>query len=307
LLDHLKENVNRPLSAILTMNTIVNTLGSAAIAASIYEAYGSLGVSVASDFLTLGILIFSEIFPKILGTLYWKTLAPGAAYVIQIYIFLLYPIVWLSENLSRALSAPEQSNFTREEMIATAELGVEEGSLQKKESAIIKNLLTLNSLYVSDIMTPRSVLFALNADMTVAQVHQQFQPIRFSRIPVYEDHLDQIIGMTMRYRIHEALSNDQHSLKIRNTISSLNSVPERMSVAHLLDHLIKSKEHISLVIDEYGMITGLVSLEDAIETLLGVEIVDELDSVPDMRQYALEQWQIRKNQLRRPLTPGSGS
>lgn len=299
LLDHLKENVNRPITAILTMNTISNTVGASAFAALVHAEFGNTGVTIASGALALTLLILSEIFPKIVGSIYWKSLAPFAAYMIQIYIFILYPIVWLSETASRMIHQPETASVTREEMIATAELGVEEGSLHKKESAIIKNLLTLNSLYVSDVMTPRSVFFALDSDMTVEEVHQKYKPIRFSRIPVYDGSLDNIIGMTMRHRIHEALSNDQHELIIREITTPIQSVPERMTVASVLDLLIKRKEHLALAVDEYGIVTGLVTLEDAVETLLGVEIVDELDHVTDMRQYALEQWQIRKNQLRR--------
>ncbi len=299
LLEHLKENVNKPITAILTMNTISNTLGSAAIAALTYDRFGNTGVTIVSGILAITILIFCEIVPKIIGSSSWKALAPVSAYVIQIYIFLLYPIVWLSETAGRMFNRPEMASVTREEMIATAELGVEEGSLHKKESAIIKNLLTLNNLYVSDVMTPRSVFFALDSDMTVEEVHQKYKPIRFSRIPVYDGSLDNIIGMTMRYRIHEALSNDQHKLRIREITTPIPSVPERMTVASVLDLLIKRKEHLALAVDEYGIVTGLVTLEDAVETLLGVEIVDELDHVTDMRQYALEQWQIRKNQLRR--------
>ena len=299
LLEHQKENVDRPISAILTMNTIMNTAGSAMIGAMAFDLYGSYGVSIVSGTLGFCVLVFSEFIPKVLGTIYWKQTAPFAAYGIQILIFLLYPIVWLAEFLGQTLKRPDQASVTREEMIATAELGVEEGSLHRKESLIIRNLLTLNNLYVSDIMTPRSVFFALEAEETVEEVHQKFKPIRFSRIPVYHDNLDQIIGMTMRFKIHEALSNDQHNVKIKDITTSISSVSERMTVAGLLDFFIRKKEHLALAVDEYGIITGLVSLEDAIETLLGVEIVDELDHATDMRQYALEQWQIRKNQMRR--------
>ena len=299
LLDHLKENVNKPITAILTLNTVASTLGSAALAAMVYKLYGDTAVTVASVLLTILILIFCEIIPKILGSTYWKELSPLAAYAIQIIIILLFPIVWLSETLSKLFHEPEGAMVTREEMIVTAEIGVEEGAIHKKESAIIKNLLTLNSLFVSDVMTTRSVFFALDCDMSVEDAHLKHKPIRFSRIPVYDTTLDNIIGMTMRYRIHEALSNDQHDLKIREITTPIQSVPERMTVAAVLDLLIKRKEHLALAVDEYGIVTGLVTLEDAVETLLGVEIVDELDSVTDMRQFALEQWQIRKNQLRR--------
>lgn len=299
LLEHLKENVNRPITAVLTMNTAAHTLGSAAFASMVQTEFGNAAVTLASGVLAFTILIFSEIVPKTIGSSSWKTLAPFSAYSIQVFIFLLYPIVWLSETASRMFNKSESMGVTREEMIATAELGVEEGSLHKKESAIIKNLLTLNSLFVSDVMTPRSVFFALDSDMNVEEVHQKYKPIRFSRIPVYDGSLDNIIGMTMRHRIHEALSNDQHKLCIREITTPIQSVPERMTVASVLDLLIKRKEHLALAVDEYGIVTGLVTLEDAVETLLGVEIVDELDHVTDMRQYALEQWQIRKNQLRR--------
>ncbi|MEI7973344.1 MAG: CNNM domain-containing protein [Bdellovibrio sp.] len=299
LMEHLKDNINRPLSAILTLNTISHTLGASAVGAMVYSRYGDTFVTLASILLTLGILILSEILPKVIGALYWKTLAPVASYLTQAVVFLMYPVVWLSEGLVKLFKESEEPEVTREEIIATAELGASEGELEHKESSVIKNLLMLDKLFVSDIMTPRSVVFALEANSSVEEVHEKHRPIRFSRIPVYEGSLDNMIGMTMRYKIHEALSNDQHHVRVRELVSPLSTVSERMSVAHLLDHFIKRKEHMSLVLDEYGIVTGLVSLEDAIETLLGVEIVDETDHVTDMRQYALDQWQLRKQNFRK--------
>jgi CBS domain containing-hemolysin-like protein len=184
-------------------------------------------------------------------------------------------------------------------MIAAAELGVEEGELHKKESNVIKNLLMMNELYVSDIMTPRSVFFAMEGSLTVEDAAAKYRPIRFSRIPVYENSLDHIIGMTHRYKILEALSGDFHKTKISEITTTINTVPERMTVSAVMEFFVKQKEHLALAADEYGIITGLVTLEDAIETLLGVEIVDEFDNITDMRQYALEQWQIRKNMARK--------
>jgi CBS domain containing-hemolysin-like protein len=157
----------------------------------------------------------------------------------------------------------------------------------------------LNNIFVVDVMTPRSVFFALDGEMTVEEVANKYKPIRFSRIPVFQKNLDQIIGLTHRYKILEALSNDQHQLKIKDIVTTINTVAERMPVSSLIDFLIKKKEHLALAVDEYGIVTGLVTLEDAIETLLGVEIVDEFDNITDMRQYALDQWQMRKNQMRR--------
>lgn len=300
LLEHLLENIDRPISAVLTMNTLSHTLGSAAIAYKVQHTYGDETVTVASVVLTFSILIFSEILPKSLGAANWKVLAPPSAYIIQTMIFLLYPFVIFAERFGglfrKEIEAPE---VTREEVMMTAEIGAEEGTLKTKESNIIKNLLMLDKMYVSDIMTPRSVFFALESADTVEEVANKYRPIRFSRVPVYSGSLDNIIGVTHRYKILEALSSDQHNTAIGNIITPIISIPERLSVSQALDFFIKEKEHLALAVDEYGVVTGLVTLEDAVETLLGVEIVDEFDNVEDMRKYALEQWQQRKAKLRR--------
>lgn len=300
LLEHLIEKIDRPISAILTLNTISNTLGAAFIAYQVQNQFGDTAVTLASVLLTILILIFSEIIPKSIGANHWKSLAPFAAYAVQLMIFLLYPFVFMSEKVSRNLrSNVESPEVTREEMIMTAEIGVEEGTIKTKESAIIKNLLMLDKMFVADIMTPRSVFFALEADLSVQEVASKYEPIRFSRVPVYRGSLDNIMGMTHRYKILQALSQDRHQTKIGDLTIPLSTVPEQMTVSHVLDHFIKEKEHLALAVDEYGVVTGLVTLEDAVETLLGVEIVDEFDHIEDMRKYALEQWQLRKQKLRR--------
>lgn len=300
LLDHLIENLDRPLAAILTLNTLSHTLGSAAIAYMVQAEFGHTGVTVASFCLTFCILIFSEILPKTIGANNWKALAPFAAYSAQIMIFLLYPMVllsvWMNKKFRRNQEVPE---VTRDEMIVTAEIGAEEGTIKAKESLIIKNLLMLEKIYVSDIMTPRSVFFALEDDLTVEEVFNKYRPIRFSRIPVYHESLDNVIGLTFRFKIHEALSSDLHTKKVSELMTPIQTVSERMTVSQVIDYFIKEKEHIALVVDDYGVTTGLVSLEDAVETLLGVEIVDELDNVEDMRKFALEQWQNRRRQNRK--------
>lgn len=301
ILEHLKENVNKPITAIITFNTIANTLGSASLATLAYDKFGSFGVSIITGLLTFAILVVSEILPKILGASYWKSLIPFATYVIQTMIVIIYPLVWISEFLTKKFDVQAQgTSITREEMIASAELSAEEGEIRKQESKVITNLLTLNSLFVSDIMTPRSVIFALDADETVTDVHSKHKPLRFSRIPVYKEDLDHIVGVTMRHQIHECVSMDHDHVKIGEITQPATQVSEKMTVAGLLEYLIKKKTHMAIVLDEYGVVTGLVTLEDAIETLLGVEIVDELDQVTDMRQYALDQWNIRKTQARTP-------
>lgn len=300
LLKHIIDHPDRSLSAILTVNTVSHTLGSAWIAYQVHHEFGEAWVTVCSVILTFMILIFSEIVPKTIGKNHTKALGGFAAYSVQFMIVGFYPVVKLSEYVSKAISTPSgQPDITRDEMIKTAEIGVEEGTIKTKESTIIRNLLKLDKIFVADIMTPRSVITALNASLTVDEVALKFRPIRFSRIPVYEESLDQIIGLTHRYKILEALSQDQHTKLIRELVLPISNVSERMSVAQALDFFVKAKDHLALVLDEYGVVTGLVTLEDTVETLLGVEIVDEFDNIEDMRKYALEQWQLRKKEQRR--------
>ncbi len=300
LLKHHLDHPDRSISAILTLNTVSHTMGAAWIAALVQKEFGDAYVTVFSVVLTFLVLVFSEIIPKTIGKNHSKSLAPVAAYGIQFMIVALYPLVKLSEALSKNLSTPsEQPDVTRDEMIKSAEIGVEEGTIKAKESTIIRNLLKLDKIFVSDIMTPRSVFTAIDGSLTVDEVGKKFRPIRFSRLPVYEGSLDHIIGMTHRYKILEALSQDQHTKLVRDLILPINSVNERMTVSQALDFFIKEKDHMALVVDDYGGVTGLVTLEDTVETLLGVEIVDEFDNIEDMRKYAMEQWQLRKNNVRR--------
>ena len=300
LLKHHLDYPDRSISAILTLNTVSHTMGAAWIAALVQKEFGDAYVTLFSVALTFLVLVFSEIIPKTIGKNHSKSLAPVAAYGIQFMIVALYPLVKLSEALSKNLSTPsEQPDVTRDEMIKSAEIGVEEGTIKAKESTIIRNLLKLDKIFVSDIMTPRSVFTAIDGSLTVDEVGKKFRPIRFSRLPVYEGSLDHIIGMTHRYKILEALSQDQHTKLVRDLILPINSVNERMTVSQALDFFIKEKDHMALVVDDYGGVTGLVTLEDTVETLLGVEIVDEFDNIEDMRKYAMEQWQLRKNNVRR--------
>lgn len=300
LLKKIIDNSNRSISAILTLNTISHTMGAAWLAYHVQIEFGETWVTICSVFLTFMILFFSEIIPKNIGTNHAKSLGFFCAYVVQAMTAVLYPIVYISELISKALTSPsEEPDITRDEMIKNAEIGVEEGTIKAKESTVIKNLLKLDKIYVSDIMTPRSVFTALDGSLSVDEVAKKYRPIRFSRLPVYEESLDNIIGMTHRYKILEALSQDQHDTLVRDLILPINSVPERMTVSQALDFFIKEKDHLALVTDEYGVVIGLVTLEDAVETLLGVEIVDEFDNIEDMRKYAMEQWQQRKSGLRR--------
>ena len=297
LLKSLKSQVNRPLSAILTLNTFANMVGAAGVGAQVHTLYGSAYVTVASLVLTLVILVLSEIIPKTIGANYWRTLAPIVVYLVSTLIFALYPAVWFSEKLNRLLLRKKTTSITREDMIVTAEMGASEGTIGQKESRVIKNLLMLDTLKVSEIMTPRAVILAFDKKLKIKEAMEKNQPIRFSRVPLYEGSLDQIVGFIHRYKILEAYSHDLFDISLEEYMKPIHSIPDQISVAAALDQLIKRKEHIFIAVDSYGVLTGLVTLEDAIETLLGVEIVDEFDSVEDMRQYALEKWQMRKKTI----------
>ncbi len=294
ILKELKENIDRPIAAILTLNTVAHTMGAALVGAQVQKLWGEAYLTAASIILTLLILIFSEVMPKTIGASYWKTLAPFSAYVVRAMIWGLLPFVVMSEWVSKFLRGKKEEGLTREEVIETAELGAVEGSLKKKESLIIKNLLMLSKIYVYDIMTPRSVLFALDQDKTVAEIMDEHRPIRFSRVPVYKDTVDNIQGMVHRYKILEASSGDHHSITMKELMTPVQTIAEDVPVSALLDQFIQKQEHLFVVADDYGSTMGIVTLEDAVETLLGVEIIDEFDSVADLRQLALEQWKARK-------------
>ena len=298
LLKKMKYQISRPLSAILTVNTAANTLGAAGVGAQVHKLYGSQLVTLFSIILTFVILIVSEIIPKTLGTTYWRLFLPFSVYTIQFLIFICYPFVRLSSWVNRAFRSRPR-HITREDIIGATKMGVNEGAIYKNEGDLIQNILALKRKKVSEIMTPRTVITAFERKMTVGQAVKKYRPLRFARIPVYEDNLDHIVGLVHRYKILEARSGGrEHTTTVDNYLHSIHTVPESISVTAALDQFIKRKEHIFLVVDEYGSLTGLVSMEDVVETILGIEIVDELDSVVDLREQALKQWRQKKHKVK---------
>ena len=289
-----KMDMNRPLSSILTVNTLANIIGSAGVGAQVQSLFGSAYVAAASGFLAFIILTFSEVIPKTIGAEHWRVLAPFCTHAIKILMHLTFPFVWFFEKINSLLSKKSRASLTKEEVIAAAEMGASAGVIGKKESHIIINLLTLDTIKVSEIMTPRSVMFALNQNESIGEAIKNNKNISFSRIPIYNNNLDSIEGIVHRYKIFEAHSMGLSNMKLSEYRTPLHVVPEHLSVAGAMDQFIKRKEHIFLVVDEYGMTTGIVTLEDAVETILGVEIVDESDSVEDLRKLAIEKWKKRK-------------
>ena len=286
-LERFKENINRPLAAILTLNTFAHTLGAAGVGAQTLELYGENSVAIASGILTLLILIFSEIIPKTLGSVYWRSLIGNTTVVVEILIFFTYPLVLLAEYISNF--GNDETTVTREEVIAMAEMGEDEGVLEEQETDIIENTLKLKDVKVSDIMTPRSVIFALNRDLTVGQVLEEHDTLDFTRIPIFDTNLDSIQGMVNRYEIINRKADDQFSTRMHEISQDVPHVNENDPIDKVLELFIKNRDHMALVVNNDNSLTGLITLEDAIETILGQEIVDEHDSVVDMRDLAESQ------------------
>ena len=299
LMASLKEKINRPLAAILTINTIANTVGATGVGAQTYHIFGSKWVAVASGILTLSILFFSEIIPKTLGANYNKSLVGFTVYIIQVMIMIAWPFVFLGEKISGLLKRGDidQSRASRAELLAMAEISEDEGAIDEQEGDIIENLMKLDDIAAEEVMTPRSVIFALNKTQTVREVVDKHSPIAFSRIPIFEENLDQIVGFVHRYNLVHKQAEDQFHVQMDSLMEPIHSIDEKESVADILDEFVKRRQQIFMVADEFGTTTGLITLEDAIETLLGVEIVDEHDHVVDMRKLATAKLEKRQRRL----------
>jgi len=300
LMSPLKENINRPLSAILTINTIANTVGAAGVGAQTYSVFGSGWVAISSIILTLSILFFSEIIPKTLGANYTKSLVGFTAYMIRILIFLVFPMVFIGEKISKFLKRDNQdsSKASREELIAMAELSEDEGAIDSQEGDIIENLMKLDNILAEEVMTPRSVVFSLSDKDTVGQVVNKYSPLVFSRIPIFKNSLDQVIGFVHRYDLVNKQAEDKFDVTMNTLMEPVHTVKDSDSVSTILDQFVKRRQQIFIVEDEFGTTTGLITLEDAIETLLGVEIVDEHDSVVDMRKLASAKLEKRQQKAK---------
>jgi|TARA_B110000116_G_C16721354_1_gene529268 CBS domain containing-hemolysin-like protein len=300
LMSALKENINRPLSAILTINTIANTIGAAGVGAQTYSVFGSSWVAMSSIILTLSILFFSEIIPKTLGANYTKPLVGFTAYMIRILIFLVFPMVFIGEKISRLLKRDDQdsSKASREELIAMAELSEDEGAIDSQEGDIIENLMKLDNILAEEVMTPRSVVFSLSDEDTVGKVVNKYSPLVFSRIPIFKNSLDQVVGFVHRYDLVNKQAEDKFDVSMESLMEPVHTVKDSDSVSTILDQFVKRRQQIFIVEDEFGTTTGLITLEDAIETLLGVEIVDEHDNVVDMRKLASAKLEKREQKAR---------
>lgn len=297
-LRRLKSDINKPLAAILTLNTIAHTVGAAGAGAQAANVFGSGYVGVASAVLTLLILVFSEIIPKTLGAHYWRQLAPLTAYSLKILVMFLYPFVILSELLTRGLThGSSLTGLSRSEFSAMAELSVKEGQLEELESTVVRNLLRLRHTPISDAMTPRTVVFSLPETLQVGEFFQKYGQIRFSRIPIYAQTRDEVTGFVLRDDLLLAQARGNSSKQLKTYSRDLPVLLATMTLAKAFDEFMRRRAHIILAVDEYGGLKGLLTLEDLLETLLGLEIVDEGDEDIDMQQLARRLWRRRAKEM----------
>jgi len=286
-----QDNVDRSLSAILTLNTIAHTVGAIGAGAQATILFGSTWFGLFSAAMTLAILFLSEIVPKTIGAVYWTKLTGPTALFVNTLIMILYPIVWLSEKMTKFIAHGENMPvFNKEELIAMARAGAAAGHIRGKESKIIQNLFRFESLKVTDIMTPRSVISALSETMTINDALKEITRTPFSRLPLYRNHLDHITGFVLKDDVLIFAAQKRSGERLKVLKRKIVVVPESLSLTALLERLLRERQHIAIVVNEHGGTDGLVTLEDLIETLMGMEIVDETDDVVDMRVLARNRW-----------------
>ena len=285
------DNVDRSLAAILTLNTIAHTVGAIVAGAKATVVLGNAWIGLFSALMTLAILFFSEIIPKTIGAVYWEKLASVTALFVRWLTKVLYPLIWVSEGLTKLISRGKQQHiFSREEFLAMAGLGKKTGDIDEHESRIIDNLFRLGSLKTKDIMTPRRVIQYLQENDQINDVFDQVVSTKFSRIPVYSNDIDDITAFVLKDDVLMAQAQGQESWQLKQIQREMVCVLDEMSLPNLLETLLNQRQHIALVVDEYGDTRGLVTLEDLVETLLGLEIMDEVDQVQNMQSFAREQW-----------------
>ncbi|RZV19052.1 CNNM domain-containing protein [Aliarcobacter butzleri] len=288
LVRNLKSNIDKPISSILTVNTFAHTMGAAGVGAQAIIVFGEEWQSLVAFILTLLVLYISEIYPKTIGALYWKKLLIPSAYLINFMIKITYPFIWIATLITDYIqkNKKEESNFSKDEIMAIVNLSEKEGTIQSKESALIQNLFKLRNIKTEDIMTPRSVVFALNSKATILEAIDDDRIYIHSRIPIYGESIDEIVGIVFSQNILEESVEERNNTQLKDIAIPAYKVSEELSVSVLLDLFIIKKSHLFIVNDNYGQTSGVVTLEDAIETLLGVEIVDEKDEVADMQEFA---------------------
>lgn len=298
-LQHFKQNIDRPLAAILTLNTFAHTIGAAGVGAQAQLLWGDEYLTVVSVVLTIIILFFTEIIPKTLGANFWRQLTPFTVRTLKIMIYSpLYPIILMSQVITKMLKTDKnRSVLSRADFTAMAELGIKEGIFKKGESQIIQNILRFNNILVRHIMTPRTVIVSAQQDMSIKDFFANFPDLRFSRIPVYKKNLDDITGYVLKDEVMYKLINNDGDKPLSSIARTVQIIPEHMPIPTLFNRLMEKQDQIALVVDEYGGTAGIISMEDIVETLLGMEIIDEMDQIADLQEWAKHNWEKRAKRM----------
>ena len=298
LLDELKSDINKPLSAILTLNTIAHTAGAVGAGAQATIVFGSEWVGMFSALLTLAILVFSEIIPMTLGATYWRALSGMTAHSLKFLVWIMYPFVALSEWITRLIGVDHDvEGFNRKEFAAMAELGEQEGQLEARESQVLKNIFMLRETHVTDAMTPRIVVFSLPETLTVKEYYEKHFDSRFSRIPVYKDDSEHLTGFVLKDDLMLAHARGNFDKTLDQYRRELTALPSDMRLSEAFELVLNRRAHIMAIVDEFGGMQGIITMEDIIETLLGLEILDESDKHEDMQRYAKRLWRHRARKM----------
>lgn len=286
-----KTNVDRPVAAILTLNTVAHTIGAAGVGSESVKVFGEDYFGIISAVLTLLILVFSEIIPKTIGASYWRSLAMPAAKTIRVLIFITYPLVWISELLTKCFSPKIQPlTVSREEVGAMVEVGTGEGVFDNSENRIIQSFLKISNVRAKEVMTPFVVVSSVARVTTMKEFYENSALEPYSRIPVYDTHREFITGYVRRANVLEKLAQDHFNDTMNEIIRPILFFSETEPVSEIWQRLLERKEHISVITDEYGCMRGIVTMEDVIESMLGVEIVDECDTIEDLQAMAREKY-----------------
>ncbi len=297
-LKKLKDDVNKPLISILTVNTIAHTVGAILVGVQAEKTFGSgnNAVGIVSAIMTLLILVLSEIIPKSIGASYWRQLANFSAKAITILMFpLKYTgILWLLELTTKVVGKnPHDTNVSREDFHAMADIAQEEGVFQESESKVIKNLIDFKNILVKNIMTPRTVMKIAHEDMKIQSFYDENPSLKFSRIPLFENSPDEITSYFLKDQLLESIINGNGNNTLKTISREILIIERDAPIKPLFDKFIEKHEHVALVVDEFGSLSGMVTQEDIIETLLGLEIVDESDGHEDLQSLARKMWKIR--------------
>ncbi len=297
-LQALKDDIDRPLAAILTLNTIAHTIGAAGAGAQAAKVFGDSSLTIFSIVLTLIILFASEIIPKTIGATYWKSLVPFVTRTLPPLIWILSPLVWVSQMLSKMISGgKEKGGVTREEIAALADIGRQQGVVGEQHSRIVRNLFRFSKLTVEDVMTPRTVVFALDEKTTIGALVPDLGTMQFSRIPVYGESIDDITGMVLKNDIYAAALDKKDKTLLSDIKRDVFRVPAATTLEDFFTQLLEGSHHLGVVNDPYGGIDGVATMEDVVETLLGLEIMDEADSASDMQAFARQKARDRAERL----------